>query len=209
MDKVAIEGGAASRLGYWAAIAAVVTSAGYGIPQILQVAGLLPDPIDRILIFAPSLALAPCFVLALVAAYEGAPGPLRPARLAALALALLYAAFVSLVYVNQIGVIIPRDIAGTGRGFALFACCGFRQPMTAIDLLGYSYMSLATLFLGATYRGALRWALLLNGVLGLPVFLQLFWPALIWLASPWLIVFPVAMALLARAFRLESSGRRT
>lgn len=208
MDKGAVGEGGAARLGYWASVGAVATSVGYGIPQILQVAGLLPDPVDRILIFAPSLALAPCFVLALAAAYEGAPAPLRPARLAALALALLYAAFVSLVYVNQLGVIIPRDMAGTGQGHALFACCGFREPMTAIDLLGYSYMSLATLFLGATYRGALRWALLLNGLLALPVFLQLFWPALIWLASPWLVLFPVAMALLARAFRVEARGRR-
>jgi hypothetical protein len=189
------------RLGYWAAIGALVASVGYGLPQILQVLGLLPDPLDRILIFAPSLALAPCFVLALAAAYEGAGPRQRPLRLAAFALALLYAGFVSLVYVNQLGVVIPRELAGNAGNHVRFACCGFREPMTAIDLLGYTYMSLATLLLAPTYEGRLRWALLLNGVLALPIFLQLFWPALIWLASPWLVLFPLAMLLLAGAFR--------
>ena len=195
------------RLGYWASIGALVTSVGYGVPQILQVLGLLPDPLDRILIFAPSLALAPCFVLALAAAYEGAPREHRPLRLAALALALLYAGFVSVVYVSQLGVVIPRELAASAEGYGRLACCGFREPMTVIDLLGYTYMSLATLMLAATYRGWLRWVLLLNGLLAFPIFLQLFWPALIWLASPWLIVFPGAMLLLAGAFRAEERRR--
>lgn len=193
------------RLGHWASIGALVTSIGYGVPQVLQVIGLLPTPLDRILIFAPSLA--PCFVLALAAAYEGAPREHRPLRLAAFALALLYAGFVSVVYVNQLGVVIPRELAGSAEGYGRLACCGFREPMTAIDLLGYTYMSLATLLLAATYRGWLRLVLLLNGLFAIPIFLQLFWPALIWLASPWLIVFPWAMLLLAGAFRAEERRR--
>jgi MFS family permease len=189
------------RLGHMAALGALLASIGYGVPQVLQVFGLLPDPLDRILIFALSLALAPCFVLALAAAYEAAPPGQRPLRFAALALALLYAGFVSIVYVNQLGVVIPRALAGDAGGYARFACCGFREPMTVIDLLGYTYMSLATLLLAPTYERALRWALLLNGLLAIPIFLQLFWPALIWLAAPWLVLFPAAMLLLARTFR--------
>jgi hypothetical protein len=188
------------RFGYYSATAAAAASIAYGVPQVLQVAGMLPTPLDRFLIFAPSLLLAPCFVLALAAAYDDATREQRIWRLAGLAFALLYAGFVSLVYVNQLGVVLPRELAGEAQGFALLACCGFRQPMTAIDLLGYTYMSLATLFVAPTYRGALRWALALNGLLAVPIFLQLFWPALIWVASPWLVVFPVAMLLLARDF---------
>ena len=36
-----------NRLGFWAALAACAASILYGIPQLLQVAGLLPDPLDR------------------------------------------------------------------------------------------------------------------------------------------------------------------
>lgn len=190
------------RLGYWSSLGAFAFSAAYSIAQVAQLLHLLPDPLDRILIFAPSLALAPCFVLALAAAYEerrsredGA------ARLGAFALALLYAACAGLVYVNQLGVVIPRDLAGTASGFARLACCGFREPLTVVDLLGYTYMSLATLLLAPTCRGWLRGLLLANGLLALPIFLQLFWPVLIWAASPWLIVFPWAMLLLAGELR--------
>lgn len=190
-----------SRLGYGSALAAAVASIAYGVAQVLQVAGALPTPLDRYLIFAPSLALAPSFVVAVAATHEAGSPSQRSWRLAALALAALYAGCVSIVYVNQLGVVLPREASGTLQGFEILGCCGFRQPFTAIDLLGYTYMSLATLLLVPTFGGLLRWALLLNGLLAVPVFLQLFWPSLIWAAAPWLVTFPVAMLLLARQFR--------
>jgi hypothetical protein len=54
-----------SRFGFWSAVASLAASVGYGVPQILQVLGLLPKPWDEILIFGPSLVLAPAFVLTL------------------------------------------------------------------------------------------------------------------------------------------------
>lgn len=189
-----------ARLGFWASMGAAGASIGYAVPQLLQVAGVLPDPLDRILIFAPSLALAPCFVLAVAAACAASTAKDRALRLGAFGMALLYAGFVSTVYINQLGVVLPREMTGGIAGYGIFACCGFRQPMTVLDLLGYTYMSFATLLLAPTYRGVLRWSLLANGLLAPILFLQLFWPALIWVASPWLIVFPSAMFLLARQF---------
>lgn len=188
------------RVGYWASLAACVMSIAYGVPQILQVLKLLPDPIDRILIFAPSLVLAPCFVVAVGAAYQVAPPDARPLRLAALCIAILYGGLASIVYINQLGVVIPRELTGDAQGYARLACCGFREPLTALDLLGYTYMSIATLLLAPTYRGVLRTALIANGVLAVPIILQLVWPVLIWIGALWLITFPVAMVLLSRTF---------
>ena len=190
-----------AKLGYYSAMGAGVASIAYGVPQVLQVAGALPTPLDRYLIFAPSLALAPSFVAAVAATHEHGSHEQRTWRLAALAFAVLYATFVSVVYVNQLGVVLPRELSGEARGYEMLACCGFRQPLTVIDLLGYTYMSVATLLLAPTFGGALRWALTLNGVLAVPIFLQLFWPALIWAAAPWLVIFPIAMLLLAAQFR--------
>lgn len=192
------------RLGYWASIATCIASLGYAIPQILQVIGILPDPIDRILIFAPSLVLAPCFVVTLAAAYESGSAGQRPLRLAALAIGILYAGLASIVYINQLGVVIPREMTGDAAGYSALACCGFRQPTTVLDLLGYTYMSIATALLGLTYRGAVRRLLLLNGAFAVPIFLQLGWPIFIWAAAPWLIIFPLAMAALARSFAEEA-----
>lgn len=182
-----------TRYAAWGACAAAI---GYGVPQILQVAGLLPDPIDRILIFAPSLALAPLFAVALASAAAEAEAEARPWRFAAAALAVLYAAHVSQVYAIQLGSVIPGEIAGLAPG--PFACCGFRQPLTAVDLLGYTEMSLATLLLAPSYRGATRLWLVLNGLVALVLFPQLWWPWLIWAGAAWLVTFPVAMALVAR-----------
>ncbi len=198
------------RVGWWASLGALAMSVAYGVPQILQVIGVLPDPIDRILIFAPSLVLAPCFVISLAAAYEVARPNDRPLRLAALSVAILYGVLASVVYITQLGVVIPRELAGQAQGYSRLACCGFREPLTALDLLGYTYMSIATLLLAPTYGGALRIAMVANGVLALPIILQLVWPALIWVGALWLITFPLAMLLLSRTFRAPqpSTGLR-
>jgi hypothetical protein len=186
-------------LAKWGAWAAFWAAVAYDVPQLLQVAGVLPDPLDRILIFAPSLALAPLFVIAISATLNSASPAQRQWRRASLGLAVLYAAMVSMVYVNQLGVVIPSDLAGHGRDVDLFACCGFRRPLTAIDLLGYTYMGLSLALLAPSYgRGPLRTVLIANGLLAPVMILQLVWPELIWVGALWIPLFAVAMALLAR-----------
>lgn len=191
------------RFGVWMAASAALTSSAYAAAQVLQLLGVLTDPWDRILIFAPSLALAPAFVLAVAAVHANTPAPRRLWSLCALALAILYAADVSLVYVVQLGAVIPRDMEGSGAGVAIAACCNFHMPATNIDLLGYTYMSFSTLLLAPALpagvpRRPLRWTLIANGVLGPIIFGELLWPSLIYAASPWLITFPASMLLLAR-----------
>ena len=62
-------------VGVYAAAGACTASVPYGIAQLLQVADLLSTPLDRWLIFAPSLALAPLFVVAIAASAAGAHPP--------------------------------------------------------------------------------------------------------------------------------------
>jgi hypothetical protein len=202
-----------NRFGFWSAVGAAIASLAYGVPQLLQVAGVLGDPWDRILIFAPSLVLAPAFVLAVVAAHEVAAPDRRVFSLGALALAILYAADVSQVYVVQLGSVIPHDRAGQGAAVAFAACCNPGMPATAIDLLGYTYMSLSTLLLAPAFPGAgrrrwLRVALIANGALAPVLIGQLAWPALIYLGALWLITFPLSMILLALVFAERKTAMR-
>jgi hypothetical protein len=192
----------ASRFGFWAALAACAAAVGYIVPQFLQLAGILTDPWDRILIFAPSLLLAPAFVLTVAAVHVAAPPALRVWSLSGLALAILYAAHVSMIYVMQLGAVIPHDMRGEGLAVAWAACCVHGMPTMAIDLLGYTWMSLSTLLLAPAFPGGglrqwLRVALIANGVMAIPVFGQLKWPWLLYAASPWIVTFPAAMILLA------------
>lgn len=193
----------AARFGFWAALAAFVFGVGYGIPQILQVAGVLRFPHDEIWIFAPSLLLAPSFVLANAALYEATRDERRIFALAALVIGLHYAVLVSSVYVIQLSAVIPAKLAGGSDVSALFSCCGKGQPLTAIDLLGYTLMSVSTLFaaFAVPKDRPLALSLLVNGLLAPFLILQLAWPWLIWVGALWLITFPLAMALLARHFR--------
>lgn len=197
--------------GFWASIAALVAAVAYGIPQLLQVAGILTDPWDRILIFAPSLVLAPAFVLTMAAVHAAAPARWRAWTLAALGLAIMYGTLVSIVYVIQLGSVIPHDMRGEGAAVAAFACCGYGQPLTMVDLLGYTLMSLSTLvaapaFAVAGPAHAARFWLVANGLLAPFLILQAYWPSLIYVGALWLITFPVAMACLALAFRRMPAG---
>jgi hypothetical protein len=194
-----------ARFGFWAALAALVAAVGYGIPQIMQVMGLLPDPLDRILIFAPSLLLAPAFVLAMAALHQATDPDRRIWSLAGLALAILYAGFVGVVYVTQLGVVIPGEMRGAAADVALLKCCSTGAFMTAVDLLGYTSMSLATLLAAPAIAGGgvSRWtrlAFAANGVLAPFLIAQLAWPELIYIGALWLITFPLSMLLLTVVF---------
>lgn len=187
-----------------AALAAMLASIGYAIPQVMQILGWLPDPWDRVLIFAPSLLLAPSFVCAMAAAVDLAePGRRAQAR-AAFGVAVMYATLVSTVYIVQLTVVIPRELRGEGAAVAMLTCCAQRMPLTGMDLLGYSLMSVALwLLAGALTRAAgraLHWLLLVNGWQVFLIFGQLAWPWLIWPAAIWLVSFPAAMWLLRRRF---------
>jgi hypothetical protein len=196
------------RFGFFAALGALVASVGYGVPQLLQVAGVLTFPSDLILIFAPSLALAPLFVLTMVAVHVAAPAEKRVWSLAALALAIMYAVLVSMVYVVQLGVVIPLRLEGQAERVALFECCAQFQPMTAIDLLGYTLMSLSTGFAAAVFGGsgvgrAARLWLLANALLAPFLILQVAWPSLIYVGALWLVTFPLSMLFVTLVFRRD------
>lgn len=199
-----------SVFGRWAAIAALAASIGYGIPQLLQIAGILVDPWDRILIFTPSLLLAPAFVLTMVAVHVTTPVSRQIWSLAGLTLAIMYAVMVSIVYVTQLGVIIPHDLRGDGDRYSVLACCGKGQFMTGVDLLGYTLMSASTLLAApaCVRTGSARvvrvW-FFANGLLMPFLVLQLVWPSLIYVGALWLVTFPASMFVLARAFH-QSKG---
>ena len=198
-----------SKFGCLAATGALVASVAYGIPQLLQVAGVLTGPWDRILIFAPSLALAPAFVLTMVAVHATASRAKQIWSLAALALAIMYGVLVSIVYVTQLGVVIPHELRGDGDLYKLLACCSAGQFMTGIDLLGYTLMSLSTLLAAPVFDGAgpqrVRFWLLANGALAPFLLMQLAYPKLIFIGALWLVTFPLAMLFLALFFRHDES----
>jgi len=127
-----------------------------------------------------------------------------------LAFATVYATLISLVYFVQLTLVGPRIAAGDTAGLEPFLFIPYRSFLFAVDLLGYSFMSLATLAaafaLPAPGRFA-RGALIANGLLMPFLSFQMLVPALIWIAALWALTFPAAMIALAILLKRDGQAR--
>ncbi len=129
------------RFGFWSAMATAITYAvflvGYFIGSYLR------PPWDIAIPVAASILIAPSFVLLTVGIHYATPESKRIWSHAAMAFALLYAAFVSIVYVTWLFVVEPHVLNHSRSAVAPFV---FKRGsfVQMLDGLGYTYMSLAS-----------------------------------------------------------------
>jgi len=124
--------------------------------------------------------------------------------LAGLSFAIIYAVLVSMVYYVQLGLAIPHMIRGQTEDIGVFIL-EQGSLMITIDILGYGFMSLATLFVAFAFTGGklqrwIRYLYIANGLLVFPILLQIYWPELVYIAGLWTVTFIVPAALLAVLF---------
>jgi len=203
------------RLGFWSATSARVLSVAYVIAQILEWVGLLgsgggPErastPLGLALLLTPSFLLGPAFIIAMAALNIVAPASKKVFTLAALAFAIAYATLTGLVYFVQLTLVAPRMSAGDVAEISFLLFVPYRSFLFAVDLLGYSFMSISTLFgaFGVPRSQIGQWAkgaMTTNGLLLPFLAFQMYYPVLIWPAVAWAITFPMSAALLARLFQ--------
>ena len=113
---------------------------------------------------------------------------------------------ISTVYFVQLTLVAPRIARGQTEGIEPFLFIPFDSFLYAVDILGYSFMSVATLlaarvFVGSGLQRTVRWFLTANGLLLPFVALQMYLHPLIWVASLWAVTFPGATWSLALLFR--------
>jgi len=82
----------------------------------------------------------------------------------------------------------------------------FDSFLYAVDILGYSFMSVVTLFAAMVFTGKgieriTRWFLIANGLLLPFIALQMYWHWMIWVAALWAVTFPGSTWSLAVLFR--------
>jgi len=141
-----------------------------------------------------------------VAVHQLAPIDRRVWSLTAVAFATIYAALISINYFVQLTWILPRLARGHTAGVEDFLFKPFDSFLYAVDILGYSFMSLATLFASKVFTGkglerVARAFLLANGLLLPFISLQMYVHSLIWIAALWAITFPGSTWALAVLFR--------
>jgi hypothetical protein len=169
-------------------------------------AGNASTPLGLVVLLTPSLFLGSAFLVLMVAVHLVAPPERRVWSHAAVAFATIYSALVSINYFVQLTWVTPRLAAGRIEGMESFLFTPFDSFLYSVDILGYSFMSVATLLAAQvlTGRGMERMArlfLIANGLLLPFIALQMFWHGLIWIAALWAVTFPGAAWSLAVMFR--------
>ena len=202
-------------VGFWSAVLATVFSLTYVVSQLAEWAGLMGSgggaenastPLGLVVLLTPSLLLGPSFLLLIVSLHQAAAPDRKIWSHAAVAFATIYTVLISINYYVQLTWVAPRLAAGRTEGMEMFLFKPFDSFLYAVDILGYSFMSLATLFAAGvvTGRGLERVArvfLIANGVLLPFIALQMYAHSLIWIAALWAITFPGATWSLALVFR--------
>ena len=206
-------------LGVWAAVLCTVLSVAYVAAQLAEWFGLFGSaggPHSRsttlglAVLLTPSLLLGVSFVVLTVSIHYHAEASSRIWSHLAVVFASMYATLISIVYYVQLAFVIPRIERGDAAGIELLLFEPFDSFLYAVDVYGYSLMSLSTLFAAPVFgrQGIerwIRWALIANGCLIPFLALQMYYPPLIWGGSLWGITFPAATWLLAIHFsRLPS-----
>jgi len=197
-------GGAAGRLGFWSAFFSATFGIMYLLGEAAHLLGLLgphDSPASLVVRMAPSLLLPVAFVILMATINACASKRSRVWAQIALAFAVIYAVLVSFVYFVELTVVIPQTVRGEADEVALLVF-GFGTFMFAVDILGYAFMSLATLFAAPVFEGRglelwIRWALIVNGFLAPVIALQIIFPPLWKVAALWAVSFPAATVMLA------------
>jgi hypothetical protein len=197
--------------GFRSALIAFVGAAGYDVAQVLQLIGFLKPPWDGILIFGFSLVIAVPFMVAMVALHQVTPPERRFWSHTALLMSVVYVTYVTLNYVVQLAVVIPRLTTEVSLGVL------DQTPHSlfwTLDALGYIFLGAATLFAAPVLAGSAsrRWVrrfflanALVTPVIALVYFYPRFSIPLLLLGTPWLVTAPGSFLTLALMFRREAS----
>jgi hypothetical protein len=163
-------------------------------------------PLGITVLLTPSLLLGSAFLVLVVSIHQLAPPDRRIWSHAAVAFGTAYATLVSSVYFVQLTLVGPRLARGRVEGIEMFVFVPFDSFLYAVDILGYSFMSVATLFASMVFTGkglerVVRWFLTANGLLLPFIALQMYFHPLIWIAALWAVTFPGSTWSLAILFR--------
>ena len=212
---IAVTSPSTRAVGFWSAVLATVFAITYDIGQIAEWLGWMGSgggadnastPLGLVVLLTPSLFLGSAFLLMMVAIHQISPPDRKVWSLAALVFATVYAVLISINYFVQLTWVAPRLAAGRAAGMEQFLFVPFDSFLYAVDILGYSFMSVATLFSARIFTDCgtervARWFLVCNGLLLPFIALQMYWHSLIWIAALWAVTFPGATWTIALIFR--------
>ena len=204
-----------SKLGYWSAFLASLFSIVYIVGQLAEWLNLMgsgggpenpSNALGLVVLLIPSFFLAPSFALLMLCVHYYAPEDKKVWSHAGIMFATIYAVMVSINYYVQLTLVVPHLMQGEIESIRPFLFTPFNSFIYSVDVLGYSFMSLSTLFAAFVFNGPgleriARRFMIANGLLIPFLALQIYYHPFIWPASLWAITFPGATISLAMIFK--------
>jgi hypothetical protein len=193
-----------SRFGYWSALLASVFSIVYIVGQLAEWMNLLGSgggaenastPLGLVVLLTPSLFLGSSFAVLMVSVHYYATAEKKIWSHVAIVFTAIYTVLISINYYVQLTLVVPHMLRGEIDSIRFLLFTPFDSFLYSVDILGYSFMSLATLFAAFVFtepgleRTARRF-MIANGLLLPFVALQNYYHPLIWIAALWAITFP-------------------
>ncbi len=161
-----------------------------------------------VVLLTPTLFLGSPFLVVIVCLHDlAAPDRRVWSRTAiAFAFATAYAVLISLNYYVLFTLVAPRLATGRVGGIESFLFTPFDSFLYSVDILGYSFMSVAGLLAARVFTGdglerRARIFLTANGLLLPFLALQIYFHWLIWIAALWAVTFPGSTWTIALIFR--------
>ena len=202
-------------LGFWSAVLATVFSITYDIGQLAEWAGWMGSrggaenastPLGLDVLLTPSLFLGSAFLVLMICVHDLSSPDTKVWSHVAVAFATIYAALISMNYFVQLTWVAPRLAAGRTEGLEPFLFTPFDSFVYSVDLLGYSFMSVAAFFAAKVFTNTglerlVRVSLTATAFVLPFIALQMYTHWLIWIAALWGVTFPAATWSLAILFR--------
>lgn len=202
-------------VGFWSAVLATAFSITYVVGQLAEWMGLLgsqggPESgstlLGIVVLLTPSFLLGSSFLVLVVSIHQIAAPERTIWSHLAVVFATAYTVLISLVYFVQLTFVAPHIARGQTQGIEPYLFVPFDSFLYSVDILGYSFMSVSTLFAARVFTGGglrrvVRLFLTANGLLLPFIALQIYFHPLIWIAALWGITFPASTWTLAVLFR--------
>ena len=139
-------------IGFWSALGTTLFAFIYIVPQLIIGIDMPESKNDLFWILTPSMFLAFSFLIMMVSVHYYASEDKRIWSQIGMLLAVAYFVFVNIVYFTILTVTMPHTLNGDSASVEILRYVP-KSFMTGIDALGYTSMSLATLFAAPVFFG--------------------------------------------------------
>jgi hypothetical protein len=184
------------RIGFWSAILATI---------FLAISGITSSASIYLVSNISGFILTSLFLIVIICIYYSAPDDKKILGHIGFSFAIIYATMISLNYFIQL-----TFVQFGAFNTDIFSITNPESMMMTIEILGYFFMGLSTLFIAPIFQTgklekSIRWLFIFNGILGIGgaigFALNLNWRILIGGLIIWTIVMPVTTLLVAYWFK--------